>query len=116
MSTEESELPHHDRAETARALARLKEGLGASSALTDIADLTVEQLAAWKPRIERTAFEDPQRAEELARLMMTVAEATAAADRLALATSAFCSIGPWKRWLRLPRPRGCIRRVAKRCQ
>ena len=85
MTTKESELPYRDGAGAAHALARLMELLGASSALTDIADLTIEQLTAWKSQIERTAFEDPRRAGELARLMITVAEATGAADRLALA-------------------------------
>ncbi len=85
MTTEVSGLLYHDRAEIARMLARLRESLGAFSALSDIGDLTVAQLAAWKPQIERMVFEDPRRAEELARWMLTVAEATAMPEMLALA-------------------------------
>lgn len=49
------------------------------------APLTVAEFAAWKPLIERCAFEDPDRAQELARLVVAVAQATGATDALALA-------------------------------
>ena len=85
MPTDEPRPPRHINAEASRDLARLIELLEIPSPLADPADLTAEQLAAWKPLIERCAFENAQRAEELARLVMAIAEATGAADMLALA-------------------------------
>lgn len=71
--------------EAEQALARLHELLQVGSLATDRTTLTTAQLTAWKPLIEHSAFEDARRAEELARLVVVSAEATGAADVLALA-------------------------------
>lgn len=67
-----------------QALARLAELLP-SSHLSDPAELTIAQLAAWKPLIERSTFEDPGRAEEMARLAVAAAQASDQTDLQALA-------------------------------
>lgn len=74
----------HQPAAARQALVRLAELLS-SSPPSDPAELTLAQLAAWKPVIERSAFEDPGRAEELARLAVAAAEASGKTDLLALA-------------------------------
>ncbi len=84
MPTDEPRSPP-DPAAAARALARLVEILAIPSPPNDPANLTTDQLAAWKPLIERTAFEDAPLAEELARLLVAATEATGAPDLLALA-------------------------------
>lgn len=84
MPTDNTNSTSHPTA-LGQALARLFELLPHPCPEPEPASLTAAHLAAWKPMIEQSAFEDPGSAEELARLAVAIAEATGAADILALA-------------------------------